>query len=79
MKYQIAWTAQFKDYKLAMKRHLDIELIDAIIKKLANGEELQSRTGITVCLETGKDIGNAILRRIGFWSIGMTMMSLCSR
>ena len=36
MKYQIAWTAQFKkDYKLAMKRHLDIELIDAIIKKLA--------------------------------------------
>ena len=28
MKYQIAWTAQFKkDYKLAMKRHLDIELI----------------------------------------------------
>ena len=41
MKYQIAWTAQFKkDYKLAMKRHLDIELIDAIIKKLANGEEL---------------------------------------
>lgn len=41
MKYQIAWTAQLKkDYKLAMKRHLDIELIDAIIKKLANGEEL---------------------------------------
>ena len=31
MKYQIAWTAQFKkDYKLAMKRHLDIELIPSL-------------------------------------------------
>ena len=32
----IVWTNQFKkDYKLAMKRHLDIDLLDDIIRKLA--------------------------------------------
>lgn len=34
--YDIVWTNQFKkDYKLAMKRHLDIDLLDDIIRKLA--------------------------------------------
>ena len=33
----IVWTNQFKkDYKLAMKRHLDIDLLDDIIRKLAS-------------------------------------------
>ena len=33
----IVWTNQFKkDYKLAMKRHLDIDLLDNIIRKLAS-------------------------------------------
>ena len=38
----IVWTNQFKkDYKpLAMKRHLDIDLLDDIILKLAS-EQLQ--------------------------------------
>ena len=36
----IVWTNQFKkDYKLAMKRHLDIALLDDIIRKLANNEQ----------------------------------------
>lgn len=34
----IVWTNQFKkDYKLAMKRLLEIDLLDDIIRKLSNG------------------------------------------
>lgn len=41
MKRDIVWTAQFKkDYKLALKRHLDIELLDDIIRALSRGETL---------------------------------------
>lgn len=40
----IVWTNQFKkDYKLAVKRHLDIELLDDIIRKLAGGEQLPDK------------------------------------
>ena len=40
----IVWTNQFKkDYKLAMKRHLDIDLLDDIIRKLASSEQLQEK------------------------------------
>ena len=40
----IVWTNQFKkDYTLAMKRHLDIELLDNIIRKLASGEQLPEK------------------------------------
>ena len=36
----IVWTNQFKkDYKLAMKRNLDIGLLDDTIRKLASGEQ----------------------------------------
>ena len=41
MKREVVWTAQFKkDYKAAMKRHLDIALLDDIIRALSRGEEL---------------------------------------
>ena len=41
MKLEIAWTNRFKkDYKLALKRHMKIELLDDIIRKLARGEAL---------------------------------------
>lgn len=44
MKRDIVWTAQFKkDYKLAMKRHLDIELLDDIIRALSRGETLPQK------------------------------------
>ena len=42
--FDIVWTNQFKkDYKLAMKRNLDIGLLDDIIRKLAHGEILPER------------------------------------
>ena len=40
----IVWTTQFKkDYKLALKRHLDIELLDNIIRSLSRGETLPEK------------------------------------
>ena len=40
----IVWTTQFKkDYKLAMKRHFNIELLDDIIRKLVSGEQLPEK------------------------------------
>ena len=44
MKLEIVWTNQFKrDYKLAIKRHLDIDLLDNIIRCLSNGEPLPKK------------------------------------
>ena len=41
MSYSVVWTTRFKkDYKKAMKRHLDMDLIDDVIRKLARGEKL---------------------------------------
>lgn len=43
-KLDIIWTGQFKkDYKMAMKRHLNITLLDEIIRKLAKGESLPEK------------------------------------
>lgn len=43
-KLKVVWTSQFKkDYKTAMKRHLDMNLLDSIIMSLANQEELDSK------------------------------------
>ena len=44
MKRDIVWTTRFKkDYKLAMKRHLDIDLLDDIIRALSRGETLPEK------------------------------------
>lgn len=44
MKYTIKHTTAFKKaYKRCIKQHLDITLLDGIIKKLANGEPLDKR------------------------------------
>ncbi len=41
MKRDIIWTTQFKkDYKLMMKRHKNIDLLDNIIRTLAHGDSL---------------------------------------
>ena len=41
MNRDIVWTTQFKkDYKLALKRHLNIDLLDDIIRALSRGETL---------------------------------------
>lgn len=43
-KYTIKSTTQFKkDYKLAKRRHLDLELLKDIVTKLANGEPLPEK------------------------------------
>lgn len=40
----IVWTTQFKkDYKLAVKRHLDIDLLDDIVRALSRGETLPEK------------------------------------
>ena len=44
MNRDIVWTTQFKkDYKLAMKRGLNINLLDDCIRTLAAGEELEAK------------------------------------
>ena len=44
MKLDIVWTTQFKkDYKLAIKRHMRIDLLDDIIRTLAKGESLPEK------------------------------------
>ena len=41
MSRDIIWTGKFKkDYKLAMKRNLDIDLLDNAIRILASGDSL---------------------------------------
>ena len=44
MKRDIVWTTQCKkDYKLAVKRRLDIDLLDDMIRTLARGEVLPEK------------------------------------
>lgn len=44
MNRDIVWTTQFKkDYKLALKRHMDIELLDNIIRGLSRCETLPEK------------------------------------
>jgi len=44
MKFEVVWTTQFKrDYKNAIKRGYQIELLDDVIRKLAKGETLPER------------------------------------
>lgn len=41
MKRDVIWTKAFKkDYKLAIKRGMKIELLDDVIRKLSRGEAL---------------------------------------
>ena len=73
----IVWTNQFKkDYKLAMKRHLDIGLLDDIIRKLASSEQLPEKNKDHALTGTGSGIVSATFSRIGYWSIGLRM--ICS-
>ena len=42
IKLLILLTSKFKkDYKLAKKRHLDMQLLDDVIRKLSRGEQLE--------------------------------------
>ena len=45
MNRDIVWTAQFKkDYKLAVRRKLDISLLDDVIRMLSRGESLPEKS-----------------------------------
>ena len=75
MNRDIVWTNQFKkDYKLALKRHLDIELLDNIIRSLSRGETLPERNKDHAL--TGNWVGcrKCIFSRIDFWCIALRMM-----
>lgn len=44
MNRDIVWTTRFKkDYKLAVKQHLDIDLLDDVIRALSRGETLPEK------------------------------------
>ncbi len=44
MKRDVVWTTKFKkDYKLALKRHMDIALLDDIIRALSYGDVLPKK------------------------------------
>lgn len=44
MNRDIVWTTQFKkDYKQALKRHLNIDLLDDIIRALSQGKTLPEK------------------------------------
>ncbi len=45
MKRDIVWTTKFKkDYKLAIKRKLNIDLLDDIIRALSRGRRCRKKT-----------------------------------
>ena len=73
----IVWTGQFKkDYKMAIKRHLDIEILDDIIRKLAAGNSFQRKIKTMHCPGIGQGIASAIFSRTGYWCIGLKMICL---
>lgn len=44
MKRDIVWTTKFKkDYRLAIKRNMNIELLDDVIRALSRGEKLPEK------------------------------------
>ena len=44
MKFDIVWTTQFKkNYKLSMKRNMNIDLIDDIVRALSKGKPLAEK------------------------------------
>lgn len=50
MNREIVWTTKFKkDYKLAIKRHLDIDLLDNIIRALSRGKHCRRKTKTMSC------------------------------
>lgn len=66
-KYTVKPTSQFKkDYKLAMKRGLDISLLEDIIANWRWENPCQKRTGITRSAEIGMATGNVTYYQIGY-------------
>ena len=67
MNYRVIWTSKFKkEYKLAIKRGLDIERIDNVIRTLARGQQLSEEYNDHYYRVIGKAIVNVIYNPIGF-------------
>lgn len=74
-KYMVKFTTQFrKDYKLAIKRGLKIELLEQIVALLAAGQSLPERIKITHLPATGSAIENVTFCLIGSWSTELRTM-----
>lgn len=66
MNLDIVWTNQFKkDYKLAQKRHLDVDLLDNIIRTLSRGEPLPEKNRDHALTAIGSAIANATSSQTG--------------
>ena len=69
-RYKVKWSSRFKkDYKLAMKRGYDINLLDDVIHLIARGDQQQKlfkEYGDLELGEIGKVTENCIFYRIGF-------------
>ena len=78
MNRSIVWTTQFKkDYKLALKRNLDIELLDNIIRSLSRGETLPEKNRDHAL--TGDWEGHRECHILPDWRCtALRMMSWCS-
>lgn len=78
-KYEIKNTTQFKkDYKLAKRRGLNLELLKEIVTKLANGESLDPKHKDHPLSGNWVGTENATSYQIGCSSIATMMMSLSS-
>ena len=65
-KYIVKPTSQFKkDYKPALRRHLDVKRLEDVVVKLAMGESLRRNTEITNSQAIGQATGNATSCQIG--------------
>ena len=74
-KLAIKATSKFKkDYKTAIKRGLDISLLEAIVKKLANLEPLPPKTETIHLVVIGITLGNAIFFLTGYLYTKSSMM-----
>lgn len=75
MNRDIVWTTQFKkDYKLALRRHLNIDLLDDIIRALSRGETLPEKNKDHAL--SGDWVGHRefISSRTGCWFTALRMM-----
>ena len=74
MNLEIVWTTQFKkDYKLAMKRHMNIELLDDIIRILSRGGKLPEKNKDHGLAGNWSGYRDAISYRTGCSSIALIM------
>ena len=59
MNLKVIWTSRFKkDYKLAIKRNLNIELLDDVIRMLAAGQTLPEEPVLPVRKCTWHGVSN---------------------